>query len=201
MISPTDIRYGEESPGAVTIQTPSHDEVEQRLLSILAMVNDWLKFAETKNAGLVGLGSAAAAVILSFLGSTDDAVFLVGLGTAAVLMALSVLVGLASFFPRTSLARRLTREIGHPGECDNLYFYAHLARYSPSALVEAIARDYAQTGYSDVVHARSRTDLAAQIIVNSRITLAKLELFGFAVWLFAASAITALLVVLATVVT
>ncbi|HEY7037011.1 MAG TPA: Pycsar system effector family protein [Thermomicrobiales bacterium] len=178
-----------------------HDEVEQRLLSILAMVNDWLKFAETKNAGLVGLGSAGAAVAASFLSQADDRVLTVGLGIAAVLLSICVLIGLASFFPRTSLARYLTHDAGRPGAADNLYYYGHLARYAPAALVEAIARDYAQTGYTDVVHARSRDDLAAQIIVNSRITLAKLQLFGIATWFFAAAAVTALMAVLVAVVT
>jgi hypothetical protein len=185
----------------VAVGGHTHDEVEQRLLSILGMVNDWLKFAETKNAGLVGLGSAGAAVLSSFLGSADERVLTVGLGIAAVTVSISVLVGLASFFPRTSAARHLTRELGRPGEGDNLYFYGHLAKYAPPALVEAIARDYAQTGYTEVVHVRSREDLAAQIIVNSRITLAKLQLFGIATWLFAAAAVTALASVLVAVVT
>jgi hypothetical protein len=167
----------------------AHDEVEQRLLSILGMVNDWLKFAETKNAGLVGLGSA------------DDWVLSVGLGIAAVTVSISVLVGLASFLPRTSVARHLTRETGQPGEGDNLYFYGYLAKYAPPALVEAIARDYAQTGYTDVVHVRSRGDLAAQIIITSRITLAKLQLFGVATWLFAVAAVMALASVLVSLVT
>ena len=185
----------------MSVPAHSHDEVEQRLLSILAMVNDWLKFAETKNAGIVGFGAAGAAVIGSFLNRSDDTVLVAGLAVAVALMAISVLVGLSSFFPRTSLARLLTHDAGKPDESDNLYYYGHLAKYAPAALVEAIARDYAQTGFTDVVHARSRNDLAAQIIVNSRITLAKLELFGIATWLFAASAVTALLSVLAAVVT
>lgn len=178
----------------------SHDEVEQRLLSILAMVNDWLKFAETKNAGLVGLGSAGAAVVASLLNRAHDRVLTVGLALAAVLVSISVLIGLGSFFPRTSLARHLTREVGRPGPGDNLYYYGHLAKYAPAALVEVIASDYAQTGYTDVVHARSREDLAAQIVVNSRITLAKLQLFGIATWFFAAAAVTALVSVLLSVV-
>jgi hypothetical protein len=175
--------------------------VEQRLLSILGMVNDWLKFAETKNAGLVGLGSAGAAVLASFLASADDRVLTVGLGIAAVTVSISVLVGLASFFPRTSVGRHLTREVERPAAGDNLYFYGHLAKYAPPALVEAIARDYAQTGYTDVVHVRSREDLAAQIIINSRITLTKLHFFGIATWLFAIAAVTALTSVLVSLVT
>jgi hypothetical protein len=184
----------------VSVST-GQDEVEQRLLSILAMVNDWLKFAETKNAGLVGLGSAGVAVVGSFLGQAHDRVLIVGLGIAAVLVSISVLVGLVSFFPRTGLARHLTHEVGAPSAADNLYYYGHLARYAPVALVEAIARDYAQTGHTDVVHARSREDLAAQIIVNSRITLAKLQLFAIATWFFALAAVTGLAAVLVSVVT
>jgi len=171
------------------------------MLTILGMVNDWLKFAETKNAGLVGLGSAGAAVLASFLASAEDHVLIVGLGIAAVTISISVLVGLASFFPRTSLARHLTHDVERPGEGDNLDYYGHLAKYTLATLVEAIVRDYAQTGYTEVVHVRSREDLAAQIIVNSRITLAKLELFGIATWLFAAAAVIALVAVLVAVVT
>lgn len=178
----------------------SHDEVETKLLNILVMVNDWLKFAETKNAGLVGLGAAGAAVLGSFMGAADDRLLTIGLASAAVLVSLSVLFGLASFFPRTGLARHLTHEVGRPAADDNLYYYGHLAKYSPTALVEAIARDYANIGYTDIVHARSRNDLAAQVIVNSRITLAKLQLFGIATWLFALAAVIALAAVLLSVV-
>jgi hypothetical protein len=60
---------------------------------------------------------------------------------------------------------------------------------------------FAETNYTDVVHARSRDDLAAQIIVNSRITLAKPHLFGIATWFFAAAAVAALAAVQLSVVT
>jgi hypothetical protein len=178
----------------------THDEIEQRLIAILAMVNDWLKFAETKNAAVVGLGSAGVAVLASIISGQDDTLLQVGLALAVVLVAGSVLVGLGSFFPRTSLARHLTREVGKPAANDNLYYYGHLAKYEPASLVETIAREYIQVDITDEVYPRSRHDLAAQIIVNSRIALDKLHLFAISTALFAFGLIVALLAVLIAIV-
>jgi hypothetical protein len=178
----------------------SHDDVEQRLLTILTMVNDWLKFAEAKNAGVIGLGSAGVAVLASFISSEDDSILTTGLGIAASLVTFSVLAGLVSFSPRTSLGYHLKTTIGKPEADDNLYYYGHLAKYNPTEIVEVVANDYANVAITDVVHARSRNDLAAQIIVNSRITLTKLQLFSVATRLFACAAIVSIVTVLVSVI-
>jgi hypothetical protein len=174
----------------------THDEIEQRLIAILAMVNDWLKFAETKNGAVVGLASAGVAVLASLVNGQDDTVLKVGLALALVLIAGSVLVGLGSFFPRTSVARHLTRQAGKPADNDNLYYYGHLAKYEPAALVETIAREYIRVDLTDEIYPRSRLDLAAQIVINSRIAMDKLQLFGIATGLLAAGLLVALLAVL-----
>ena len=43
------------------------ERVEGRLLTMLEMVNEWLQFAEAKNAGLVALDGLALAAILTIL--------------------------------------------------------------------------------------------------------------------------------------
>lgn len=163
------------------------DPVEKRLQGLLVMVNDWLKFAEAKNAGLVGLSAAGVGLGLSTLARIDGTILRVGLAVGEVLLVLSLLVGLGSFFPRTSLARVLTKKPRSPRDDDNLYFYAHLAKYAPRDLAVLVASAYARADPAGAEPARSHVDLAAQVVVNSRITMAKLELFAIAAVLFGAA--------------
>jgi hypothetical protein len=159
-----------------------YDDLEARLIVILGMVNDWLKFAEAKNAVLVALSGAATGGILSYLSSNADvaASLVVGLVAAQLVLLLSLLVALVSFFPQTDLARWLTRNDEPTDESDNLYFYGHLAKYAPHDLVERIASLYVGTGQCPVPPYRSHLDLASQIVINSRIAAAKLRLFAIA---------------------
>ena len=165
------------------------DEVESRLLAILAMVNDWLKFAEAKAAALVAVsGSAATGVAyITYLTVKADAPrpLLVGLPTAEACLLLSLAVALLAFFPQTDLAKFLTKDKDRPAAADNLYYFGHLRKYAPAHLAAAVARLYADETHYDAGEHRSHTDLAAQIVANSRITVAKLRLFALATILLA----------------
>lgn len=160
------------------------DDIEARLLDVLKQVNDWLKFAEAKNVGVVGLASGAIAVLLTFIIGAQAIPSEAGLAlvVGGVCLALSLLVGLLSFLPQTNLERLVTGRRGKPEATDNLFYYGHLAKYAPRHLAEALARRYAGAKPDDLgeVHA----DLAEQTITNARITLRKLRLFSLAVVLF-----------------
>jgi hypothetical protein len=162
-----------------------------RLLELLRLCNDWLKFAETKNVGIVGLAGSALAIVVaavSFLraeGIPPPAG--VGLVVASLLMALSLLAGVWSFMPATSTPRWMRLNVGDPHPDDNLFYFGHAAKYAPRPLAEAVARRYErqpEPAVSDLHH-----DLAAQLVVNARITLQKLKLFRWAVLLFAGGAL------------
>ena len=171
---------------ALAVRMAWADPIWQTLTDIRDLVNDWLKYAEAKNGAIVGLASAAAAVALAAL--TDRAgdpwPVTLGLGLAEICLVLSLLVGLGSFLPQTNLGRLLAGRPRDPTDEDNLFFYGDLAKYAPRPLAEAVARRYVGDKPGVAPVGDGHIDLAAQIVTNSRITLAKLRLFTYAVGLF-----------------
>jgi hypothetical protein len=161
-------------------------DVEDRLFDLLDRVVDWLKFAEAKNTGAVGLSSTALGVIVTFLvaGPAIPTLAGVGLGVGAIVLMVSLMFAVASFLPSTDLERHLLGERHQPGPNDNLLFYGHLARYEPRALAGAVARLYFEDAADDIVLSKLAVDLAAQIVTNSRITVRKLTLFRYSLLLF-----------------
>jgi hypothetical protein len=160
------------------------DPLGATLTEILRQVNDWLKFAEAKNAGIVGLASGGVLALMATVSARSDAVWEVrtGFAASALFLALSLVCGLLSFLPRTNLSGILGRATLPPTKTDNLLFYGHLARYAPQDLVDAVARRYFEPEALDIDH--FHLDLATQITTNARITLDKLRLFSYAVALF-----------------
>ena len=169
-----------------TMATDIKRDVETRLSDLLNRVIDWLKFAEAKNTGAVGLSSTGLGVIVTFLvaGPPIPTLAGVGLGVGAVALMLSLLLTVASFLPSTNLEKHLIGERDRPSTRDNLLFYGHLARYEPRALVEAIAEMYFDHDGETYAPSKLAVDLAAQIVTNSRITVRKLALFRYSLLLF-----------------
>lgn len=172
---------------------PPPDPLEERLLDLLKLVNEWLRYAETKNVQIVGLASGAISLVLIALGFLREEGLTtfsgIALTAGAVLLALSLLVGVYSFLPATAQPRWMRRQVGAPHPDDNLYFFGDLGKYPPPELAEAIARRYGRVE-SPAVHA-AHADVAAQLVVNARITMQKLKLFRWAVVLFAAGVLLA----------
>ena len=161
-------------------------EVEARLDDLLGRVVDWLKFAEAKNTGAVGLASTGLGVIVTFLvaGPPLPTVAGVGMGIGTVALMLSLMLAVGSFLPSTNLEKFLLDEREQPGLTDNLLFYGHLARYEPRALTRAIAQHYFDTPGSQYTPSKLAVDLAGQVVTNARITVRKLALFRYALLLF-----------------
>lgn len=170
------------------IRIADDDPLETTLLKMLDLVNDWLKFAEAKNGGVVGLAGAAIALLLNFAHEAttgEDAlpdVALVLIIASGVCLVGSALIGVASFFPRTNLSRVLTGQLGEPAANDNLYYFGHIAKYGERHLAEAVSRRYLELKNSAV--GENHQAIAAQAVSNARITLQKLRLFGIAAVLF-----------------
>ncbi len=152
------------------------DKMETRLLTILAQVNDWLQFAEAKNAGLVALDVIALAAIISILPSTEVEIaepVAGGLLVSSLLLVLSLAISLWSFIPRGD-RRKLVPTIGSPPPgTNNLYFYGDVCDYQPRQLATEIAIRYDRIQHYDPALHPIHVDLASQIITNSRITVAK----------------------------
>ena len=167
--------------------------LEDRLTKLLESVIGWLQFAESKNTGIVGLISTALGVIVSFLlaGPAVPTLAGVGLAVGAGMLMIALLLAVASFLPATHLERYLVEAHESPGSEVNLLFYGHLARYTPHALVRAVASHYGEVPADEVVVSKFASDLAGQIVANARITVRKLRLYRAALLLFASGVLTA----------
>ena len=161
-------------------------DVEHQLSELLIRVIDWLKFAEAKNTGVVGLSSTGLGVLVTFLvaGPTIPDLSGVGLGIGAVALMVSLMLAVGSFLPSTNLEKHLVGDHQRPTARDNLLYYGHLARYEPRALVEAMAEMYFKQQGEAYMPSKLAIDLAGQIVTNSRITVRKLALFKYALLLF-----------------
>lgn len=162
-----------------------HD-VELRLIDLLNRVNDWLKFAETKNTAAVGLSSTALGVIVTFLvaGPPVPTIAGVGLSLGAVTLMVSLMLTVASFLPTTNLEKQLVGKRAQPGPGDNLLFYGHLARYEPRGLARAIAEQYFALSGDECEPSKFAIDIAGQVVINARIAVRKLEFFKYSLLLF-----------------
>jgi hypothetical protein len=162
--------------GALT-QRAGRSEAEDHLLTLLGSVNDWLRFAETKNATLVALGGLSLTGILTYVAGVED--FMVGaavlLTAGATLWLLSLLLGMFSFMPQTKAMEPRTALKDQVDDSDNLYYFAHLANYSNETLLTALGAEQGEKP-----RGRFERDLANQVIINSRITLQKFDLFDYA---------------------
>ena len=175
------------------MSTDPQRDVERQLSELLTRVIDWLKFAEAKNTGSVGLASTGLGVIVTFLvaGPPIPTLAGVGLGVGAVALMLSLMLTVASFLPSTNLEKHLVGDRERPTARDNLLYYGHLARYEPRALVEAIAEMYFAQKPEAYAPSKLAIDLAAQIVTNARITVRKLALFRYSLLLFGVGVLVA----------
>jgi hypothetical protein len=156
------------------------DPIEGYLRTILDRVDTWLRFAEVKNGGLIAVTATVSTALVGALRNTSDLSPLVaGLFTLAiVLFLLAMAVGLYSYLPRLRPETVRAGAGRDPAEGDNLFFYGDLAQHAPEDLARAVARRYGDADAAATTIPAAQLDLAAQIAVNSRITVRKLRLFN-----------------------
>ena len=175
-------------------------ELEIRLIYIFGNVNEWLKFAEAKNAGLFAFAGAAVFGLLSFKTSSANLydAWKAGINISVVFLLGAAAVSLCSFFPQTVRARtkssqqkRLLRYIRrtrvllknkrYRSDRNNLLFYVELGRYNARRLICAVGRKYVGCEQEIALASKFHLDLANQIVINSRISTRKNYLFKVAV--------------------
>jgi len=143
-----------------------NDRPSRDLRSTLALVNEWLRFAEAKNGALVVASLGVAVALLQMDPSTDGYLRIPPWYARFMLAQLLLATGaaLGSFLPRTNIGRLLPK--GAKKETDNLFFFAHIAKYSPKFYLKALTEDLA---VREEKPSRSELGLAEQIVVNARI--------------------------------
>lgn len=155
-------------------------DMETKLLTVLAIVNDWLKFAEAKNAGLLVFAGAGIAGVLSFVGSAAAEIpmrWKVGLFSCVGFLGVCCLITLFSFMPRTKLEKELSSRRGVRKDTDNLYYYGDLLKYTAEELLDSMSRLYYGGASGVLPLTKNHADVAAQVVVNSQIAMRKYALF------------------------
>ena len=136
------------------------------LKEIFSNVNNWLIFAETKNAALVGFNIAILAISDKFL---ENIFKCSGLGLCLFLF--GILCPLISFFPIYNKFKIFRKKRGN-----NLLFFVDIAMYDEEQYINELKENYIDMRYVNEKDKLVR-DYAMEIVTNSQITVYKLFMF------------------------
>lgn len=155
------------------------------LKDILSSVNEWLRFAETKNGALLALNSGCAIGISKLITDLDQGLIFWGLGMSLALFLGSATVCLVSFLPTTTMP--LVVGTNNNGRDENLLFFGSIANHNIDSYLQAILHS---TPSCPSPPSQLERLYAEQIIINSGIAKAKYKYFKFAMWLCLAAVCT-----------
>ncbi len=151
--------------------------VIETLKDTLTKVNDWLKFAETKNAANIAFCSASIFAVLRITLNMQS------LGCYAkwyilfiiTCLVISLTISLLSFVPKLKAP---WLHIDNRNKDDNLLYYGHACKYSGSKYLEIL--------YDKKSHESKNYEIelaySNQIVTNSKIAYIKYEHFNSAIW-------------------
>jgi hypothetical protein len=149
-------------------------QTDPELRFIFSNINEWLKFAEAKLAGIIVLNSAVIIGILSSIGSIHDYI-----NRNAVIVGI-IFVGLSLFWCIITQMPILSKALSSSSSqgAINLYFFGHLANLSQQEFLNELANIYPSYNPNALDKA-----LINQILVNACITKSKFVAFKYAVYM------------------
>lgn len=160
-------------------------KIDIKLKEIFENVNNWLKFAEAKNATLIaGNGVIIFGIIKCLKDLVDYPYFIYYLCFVILLLSLSFIIALISFIASIKLPQYLFEE--KDNEKNNLLFYGSIKNYNKESYLKELTKSLGIND-SSILENEFCKMYAEQIIINSKITMRKLELFnlGLKITLFA----------------
>ena len=152
------------------------------LKDIFSNVNDWLKFAEAKNAALIVFNGASifgAATFIATVMSQDKytipELILYYLYSFIIFNGLGLATALYSFWPQTEIDKVLGEKFidlsfKKPESRNSVLFYGHIQGYTPESYLAKL-REYCNKEAGECSGLES--DYASQIVINSLITYRK----------------------------
>lgn len=169
------------------------EKMEEKLKEIFGYVNNWLNFAEAKNAAMLTVSIGVLFGLYSYIEKMNIIFYI----TLILIIIISILSSILSFYP--NLGKSKIKPIGEfllyiPEKFekkDNAsekikIFYGDIAKnYS-----EERSFDYVKDLYKDyykkdnMVVEKSEIDYAKEIIINSKLTVNKYRYFKFSLKLF-----------------
>ncbi|MDF2930842.1 MAG: hypothetical protein K0R36_173 [Chryseobacterium sp.] len=165
-------------------------EHEEQLQKIFTNVNEWLKFAEAKNFGLLTLSGA---LVFGFtqIDFCDDSIISVAGNYVFIPVALfSFLFSIISLFPILSKIQnnnqvnnwivRLSNLIDKETVFENIHYYGYLRTLDePTFEIKFLSKIGSTDAFTEY-----ETELSTQILYNSRITWFKYQFFKIAAFIF-----------------
>ncbi|MBO0947271.1 Pycsar system effector family protein [Fibrella forsythiae] len=148
------------------------------LKAIFANVNDWLKYAETKNATLVAFNGASIFGLLQAWSvvPSHEIIFI-----DVILLAFSALLSIISFVPRLSTVlsnkKYGSQEWNNAKNIVNILYFDDLSKLSSAQFVELYELRINGTFHPVGID----LNLIDQIIINSEIAIKKNRWFGLSV--------------------
>ncbi len=160
-------------------------QLEEKLNLIYQHVNDMIKFAEAKNAGLIAFNGAVIIGSISLIKDIADKIS-ENLYLYSFLYLIFVLLMniISLFIALTSLTAYLRHKELSVEFCesDNLHFFGTIANYTPQLYLEEFKKKYKLKSENQAYE----FDMARQIIIVSQIAKQKFKLFNKAlIWTFA----------------
>ncbi len=149
-----------------------------KLKDIFENVNNWLKFAEAKNATLVAGNGLLIFGILKTIHEIDIHIYLLYyIYFCLILFSLSLVISLISFIPKVKIPTFLLNSDIETN--DNLLFYGHILKYNEKTLLDKLNTMIKDD--EDKTSNEFKTMYAQQIIINSKIARNKFQLFDIAI--------------------
>lgn len=168
----------------------SESNYENQLRNMFANVNEWLKFAEAKNFGLLTLCSAFIFGITQIDFSENSKVEYVAKYIFVPFAVISIIIALISLFPfltrmlkgefEKSWINRFSNFLDKEDKFENIHFYGYIRDLEEGEF----ERKFLEKNISTEPFSGYEKDLVGQIIFNSRITWLKYQLFKIAAFLF-----------------
>lgn len=168
---------------------------EELLQKIFTNVNDWLKFAEAKNFGLLSLN---AAIVFGFTQTNFQEVSIIqkaGFYIFAPFALVSFLLALISLFPivskiekgayAKSWINKFCNLIDEEKKFENIHFYGYLKDIDETEFESKFLNKI----NSPIHFSQYEKELGTQILYNSRITWLKYQLFKIGAFFFLTGAL------------
>lgn len=161
--------------------------MESKLLFIFENVNGWLKYIEAKNVALLTLSSALIVCLLQILKSNETHSRFIYLATCYFLVVFIISVIRTLWALVAQLKKPPVNNINFICCRSNLLFYGDIYNLEPEEYLNLLYERYAENGKVPQSFSKYETDLAGQIIINSRLAIRKGNLFNKTIYFIIAT--------------
>lgn len=158
----------------------AEEALEKILIGNLTRVNDWLRFAETKNAALLTFSSAWLVAICSLLSNEKVPCSVkISLSVACPFLLGGALIAVASLLPK--FQKKDQGETAQQLTTKNLLFHGNISKLDLATAAHAFSTRYQISANGDCSPSHI-TDLSTQLVETSRVAERKFKLFTAGVY-------------------